>query len=68
MASLSSNPPQGFGKAIEACNRLPEDLLAEMVRLFVNILFHPKTLRQGFRSDGGSRYLHIVLSSCSATM
>lgn len=33
MASLSRNPPQGFDKAIEACNNLPEDLLVDMVRV-----------------------------------
>lgn len=32
MASLASNRPQGFDKAIAACNHLPEDILVEMVR------------------------------------
>ena len=26
-----SNPPQGFTAAVEACNQLPEGVLAEMV-------------------------------------
>ena len=51
MASLSRNPPQGFDKAIEACNNLPEDLLVDMVRLKVS-------------TEGNSgQALHVVLLS-----